>query len=329
MKKTLLTVVCALFALGLSAQQWNQLGDYKIKGKVGIGVLAPKTKLDVEGGMAITRSQPQPDGLVGSFSFYNRYSSRLPVASIGIKNNPEGVDSHDYSNIVFSTWYRTAENNDITGKEGPTEKMRITAKGNVGIGTSTPRAKLDVSGKVFITSSKQNNDELIGELGFCNSYTSNFAVASISARTRLTGSGACDYSNIVFSTWNGYNTLSEKMRISSNGNVGIGTTDPGSYKLAVKGKVGCGELVVTDVSKWADFVFDSNYDLMSLSELDAFIKENKHLPEIPTTKEVSENGVSVGEMNAKLLQKIEELTLYVIELKKENDKIKEYIRNKK
>ena len=109
----------------------------------------------------------------------------------------------------------------------------------------------------------------------------------------------------------------------NGGNVGIGTTDPGSYKWAVKGKVGCGELVVTDVSKWADFVFDSNYDLMSLSELDAFIKENKHLPEIPTTKEVSENGVSVGEMNAKLLQKIEELTLYVIELKKENDKIKD------
>ncbi|MCG8410279.1 MAG: hypothetical protein MI739_03235, partial [Bacteroidales bacterium] len=67
------------------------------------------------------------------------------------------------------------------------------------------------------------------------------------------------------------------------------------------------------------------------SDLDAFIKENKHLPEIPTTKEVSENGVSVGEMNAKLLQKIEELTLYVIELKNENikqNKIIEELLNK-
>ena len=307
MKKTLLTVACALFALGLSAQQWNQLGDYKIKGKVGIGVSLPKTKLDVRGCISSTGSQSQRGGLVGSLNFYNIYSSNPPVATICVKNNTLGVNPHERANIIFSTW-----NGDTIGI---TERMRIASNGNVGIGTS-PKAKLDVEGRVFITSSKKNNDELIGELGFCNSYTSNFAVASISARTRLTGSGACDYSNIVFSTWNGYNTLSEKMRISSNGNVGIGTTDPGSYKLAVKGKVGCGELVVTDVSKWADFVFDSNYDLMSLSELDAFIKENKHLPEIPTTKEVSENGVSVGEMNAKLLQKIEELTLHTIKQQK-------------
>ena len=102
-----------------------------------------------------------------------------------------------------------------------------------------------------------------------------------------------------------------RMSLLENGNVGIGTADPGSYKLAVEGKIGAREVVVT-TDAWADFVFDSNYDLMSLSELDAFIKENKHLPEIPTTKEVAEQGVAVGEMNAKLLQKIEELTLYII-----------------
>ena len=70
--------------------------------------------------------------------------------------------------------------------------------------------------------------------------------------------------------------------------------------------------------KWADFVFEDDYSLMSLNELDNYIKVNKHLPEIPTTQEVEENGISVGEMNAKLLQKIEELTLYVIELQKKN-----------
>ena len=105
------------------------------------------------------------------------------------------------------------------------------------------------------------------------------------------------------------------------GNVGIGTTDPGSYKLAVEGIIGAHEIKVT-TDGWADFVFEENYSLMSLSELDAYIKANRHLPEIPTTEEVEENGISVGEMNAKLLQKIEELTLYLIEMKKENDELK-------
>ncbi len=122
------------------------------------------------------------------------------------------------------------------------------------------------------------------------------------------------------------------------GNVGIGTTDPGSYKLAVEGIIGAHEIKVT-TDGWADFVFEENYSLMSLSELDAYIKANRHLPEIPTTEEVEENGISVGEMNAKLLQKIEELTLYLIyqnnkmeefrkelnQLKKENEILKQQV----
>lgn len=98
----------------------------------------------------------------------------------------------------------------------------------------------------------------------------------------------------------------------SSGNVGIGTTNPGTYKLAVEGIIGAREVVVT-TDAWADFVFEPDYNLMPLNELDNYIQENKHLPEIPTTEEVEENGISVGEMNAKLLQKIEELTLYAIQ----------------
>ena len=105
---------------------------------------------------------------------------------------------------------------------------------------------------------------------------------------------------------------------NDDGNVGIGTTNL-TYKLSVKGTIGCGEIKIEDVTTWADFVFEPDYNLMPLKDLETFIKANKHLPEIPTTAEVQENGISIGEMNAKLLQKVEELTLYVIELKKENE----------
>ncbi|MEZ5198827.1 MAG: hypothetical protein R2764_21360 [Bacteroidales bacterium] len=86
--------------------------------------------------------------------------------------------------------------------------------------------------------------------------------------------------------------------------------------LYVTEKLWAGEIEVIDITEWKDCVFENNYDLMSLKETEAFIKEHKHLPGIPSEKEVLENGINVGEMNALLLQKIEELTLYVIELEK-------------
>ena len=72
----------------------------------------------------------------------------------------------------------------------------------------------------------------------------------------------------------------------------------------------------------ADFVFNDNYELKELTEIESFIKENRHLPDIPSGKEIEENGVNLGEMDAKLLQKIEELTLYVIDINKEVEKLK-------
>lgn len=114
------------------------------------------------------------------------------------------------------------------------------------------------------------------------------------------------------------------MKITNTGSVGIGTTAPGSYKLAVEGKIGAREVHVT-MQAWADYVFDKSYTLMKLQEVEAYIKAHKHLPNIPSAAEVQEKGIDLGVMNAKLLEKIEELTLYVIELKKENDLIKEKV----
>ncbi len=104
----------------------------------------------------------------------------------------------------------------------------------------------------------------------------------------------------------------------ATGNMGIGTADPGTYKLAVEGTIGARKVKVTQ-SAWADFVFHPDYKLPSLQELESYIKMNQHLPEIPSAAEVEKEGLDLGDMNKRLLRKIEELTLYIIELKKENN----------
>jgi hypothetical protein len=110
-----------------------------------------------------------------------------------------------------------------------------------------------------------------------------------------------------------------KFVINGAGNVGIGTTNP-TQKLSVKGTVRAQEVIVD--TGWSDFVFDESYKLKALSETEAFVKTEKHLPGIPSAKEVAENGISIGDMQAKLLAKIEELTLHVIEQQKQIEAMK-------
>jgi len=103
-------------------------------------------------------------------------------------------------------------------------------------------------------------------------------------------------------------------------NVGIGTITP-DEKLTVKGKVHTQEVRVDMAGPLVpDYVFANDYKLKSLQEVEDFIKENKHLPEIPSAQEIEKNGLMLAEMNMSLLKKIEELTLYMIEMKKENEK---------
>ncbi|MNK94937.1 hypothetical protein D3C87_1151580 [compost metagenome] len=100
-----------------------------------------------------------------------------------------------------------------------------------------------------------------------------------------------------------------------NGNVGIGTDDSRGYKLAVNGKIRAQEIKV-EASPWPDYVFARDYQLPTLQETEKHIKDKGHLPGIPSAAEVKANGIDVGEMNAKLLQKIEELTLHLIKMEK-------------
>jgi hypothetical protein len=107
----------------------------------------------------------------------------------------------------------------------------------------------------------------------------------------------------------------------TGGNVGIGTATTGEYKLAVEGTIGARRVQVKQTS-WADFVFQQDYQLPSLHEVENYINANKHLSGIPSAEEVAKNGIDIGEMNKKLLQKVEELTLYMIEMKKEIEQLK-------
>lgn len=105
---------------------------------------------------------------------------------------------------------------------------------------------------------------------------------------------------------------------NKEGNVGIGTQLP-KEKLSVNGKIRTHEIKVEiDPANWPDFVFENSYSLPTLHETESFIKKNGHLPGIPSAKQVKENGLDLGDMNAKLLQKIEELTLHLIEMEKKN-----------
>ena len=99
----------------------------------------------------------------------------------------------------------------------------------------------------------------------------------------------------------------------NGGNVGIGTTDTKGYKLGVNGKIIATEVVVKYFTQWPDYVFEPSYPLMPLPELQEFVQTHQHLPDMPPARQVAETGVPVGEMNALLLKKVEELTLYVLQ----------------
>lgn len=115
----------------------------------------------------------------------------------------------------------------------------------------------------------------------------------------------------VASTFTDLSNGTEALSVLSNGNVGIGTTDP-KVKLAVNGDIKATKLTVTQ-TPWADYVFDKSYKLPTLKEISEFIKENHHLPGIPSEAEVRKNGIDVGYNQALLLKKVEELTLYLID----------------
>ena len=114
---------------------------------------------------------------------------------------------------------------------------------------------------------------------------------------------------------------------SATGNVGIGYENYGTYKLAVNGTIRSKEIIV-ETANWADYVFDNDYKLTPLDKVEEYISRNKHLPNIPSAKEIEEKGLQLGDNQKKMMEKIEELTLYIIEANKKIEKLEQINREK-
>lgn len=201
--------------------------------------------------------------------------------------------------------------------------------GNVGIGTATPIYLLHVSKfmtepQIVVHNTGSNGGATFRMIDVLSGADWKFKSSSVAAFKLRDQAMATDVITIEKTLAAPANGTLNALYIKANGNVGIGTANP-TVKLAVNGKINCKEVEVT-MTGWSDFVFKPGYNLRSLTEVENFINTNKHLPDVPSEATVLSNGTSLGQMDAILLQKIEELTLYVIDLKKQNDELQKRIK---
>ncbi len=230
--------------------------------------------------------------------------SPLKIKSDGISSS----EMHMYKLNNIHYFNLSVDNNGfgIYDSERNSYPFNINNGGNVGIGTMQPdnaqgwKRVLDVYGDVHAKLLVRSDQIKTGI--FSNQIWGDRPVGRIGTESAHDLFLMAGYGNTV-------------MTLTTDRYVGIGTTTP-TEKLSVNGKIRAHEIKV-ETSNWPDYVFADDYKLPSLKETALFIQANKHLTGMPTAKEVETNGVDLGEMNKKLLQKVEELTLYLIEKDKQ------------
>ena len=298
MKRLSFIIAALVVASSLYSQSWNsgvgKLYTSPDSINVGIGIRYPTERLHIDNG-----ALKIGDGTSSS----ERYRNVLKF----------GDD--DY--VQIGEW----EADDVLSFKASKYNFTI---GKVGIGVPNPQYKLDVNGKLFLRTFEWKNACAYSYLQWeCHRLIMGVP-AGVSAVTMLDlKSGGSNEYDSLYSEFNMYtayeegnqvrkikfNTI-ENSWINTPGFVGIGTDHP-QTKLDVRGAIRANEIYVNNVSG-ADFVFDDSYNLRPLSEVKDFVQQNQHLPEIPSAAEMQENGVNMNELQMQMLQKIEELTLYVI-----------------
>ncbi len=260
-------------------------------GKVGIGTFPPIAKLHVDGG---DDADPNPFNGNGYLMLGD------PTATNVIFDNNEILARNGANSATL-----TMQHDGGALKVGSTHKLYVGDNGNVGINTGNPLAKLDVIGRIRV----DKDDEAIGITGL-NPYIGLWYNDNYRSRIQQLSDQLYIHST-------------DKVHLDGD-QVAIGNmlTTADEYKLTVTGKIICEELKVELAGNWPDYVFADEYELTPLHELKSFIDTHNHLPNIPNATNVEKDGFEVGEMNRKLLEKVEELTLYVIQLQEQIDALK-------
>ena len=254
-------------------------------GQVGIGIDDPQEKLHIDG--AIRGNGTNGAVTLRGDSGYVTIGANSQAMEFVTDKSQFVLNKPIYS---YNGIFASSDSVDLYFKTNHNTRMTILeSNGNVGVGTTNPQGRLHV-------------DQ--GHLRIGNGTSE----SSRSANVLLFG----DNTHVQIGEWQADNMLSFQANTYNftTGNVGIGTTSP-SYKLDVNGTIRANEIIVNTTG--ADFVFAEGYQLRPLSEVKEFIQENKHLPEIKSAQEMHENGVGINELQTQLLQKIEELTLYIIQ----------------
>ncbi len=332
--KTLATSLFFAFAVSAQAQTWDgsAVNTYTTTGNVGIGVSTPTSPLQFSNVNRNKTAVLWEDNTANTHSYYgfgtNSNSLRYQVG-------------HANASHVFYAGTSTT----VGASTASREVMRITGTGGVGIGTSNPGSSLHVNhadGAAIIISSTSGNSGAFAVAGGSGWHSLPATIGDVVVRSGNStndlilavngGNGSTVNSgSILFSTGSAYSGKEKvRMTVDNVGKVSIGEPSvftlgtPGAYKLYVSEGILTEKLkvAVKTTADWADYVFKPTYKLRSLTEVETFIKANGHLPEVPSAEEVVNKGIDMAEMDAKLLQKIEELTLYMIELKKENEVLK-------